>query len=54
MKSADVGARVLPGDILDDEHPVVASLLDDGVSGVSTEGEVTHCQQVQRPGLSDH
>ena len=48
LDGADVGPRVLHGDGLDDQDPVVVSLTEDGVTRISGECQVTHRQQIQR------
>ena len=47
LDSADVHPRVLPGYRLDDKDPIIVSLAEDGVAGISAERQVAHSQQVE-------
>ena len=47
LHGADVGPGVGHVDGVDDEDPVVGGLVEDGVSVISTECEVTNSQEVQ-------
>ena len=47
LHGADVGPGVGHVDGVDDEDPVVGRLVEDGVSAISTEGEVANSQEVQ-------
>ena len=47
LHGADVGPGVGHVDGVDDEDPVVRGLVEDGVSVISTECEVTNSQEVQ-------
>ena len=53
LDRADVPPLVHQVHILDDQHPVVILLVQDGVPGVPTEGHVPHCEEVQG-GLPGH
>ena len=47
LHGADVSAGVGHVDRVDDEDPVIGMLVEDGVSLISTEGEVANSQEVQ-------
>ena len=47
LDHADVPPLVHHVHILDDQHPVIVLLMNDGVPGISTEGHVPHCEEVQ-------
>ena len=47
LHGADVGPSVGHVDRVNDEDPVVGRLVEDGVSAISTEGEVANSQEVQ-------
>ena len=53
LDRADVPPLVHQVHILDDQHPVVMLLVQDGVPGVPTEGHVPHREEVQG-GLPGH
>ena len=53
LDGADVLPLVQHIHLLDDQHPVVDLLVQDGVPGVTTEGHLPHCEEIQG-GFSGH